>query len=111
MTISLSVLLTLVWMHFIADFIFQTDKIAINKSKDSTILLFHVLIYSIPFLWFGWIFALTNAFLHFIVDYFTSRLTSYLYKQNKRHWFFVVIGLDQAIHMTCLLVTYSFLVA
>ena len=49
MTIELSVLLILVWMHFVADFVFQTDKIAINKSSDNAILAFHVTAYSLPF--------------------------------------------------------------
>lgn len=108
--ISLTVLLVLVWMHFFADFICQTDYLAINKSKDSLVLAIHVAIYSIPFFWFGWKFAVINALMHFATDFVTSRVTSYLWKHEQRHWFFVVIGLDQAIHMTCLFGTYIWLV-
>ena len=98
----------LIWIHFFADFICQTDYMAINKSKKNLILLVHVLVYCIPFLIFGLKFALINAVLHFITDWFTSRITSYLWKKEQRHWFFVVIGLDQAIHMTCLFLTYFY---
>ena len=100
MTIELSVLLILVWMHFVADFVFQTDKIAINKSSDNAILAFHVTAYSLPFLYFGWKFAAATWLAHFVTDWFTSRITKRLYQAGHRHWFFVTIGCDQALHFT-----------
>lgn len=102
-------LILLVWMHFVADFILQTDEIALNKSKSSFVLLQHVSLYILPFLFFGTEFAVINGILHFITDYFSSRATSYLWKKEQRHWFFVVIGLDQAIHLTCLFLTFYYL--
>lgn len=105
----LCVMVGLVWAHFVCDFLLQTDKVAINKSSSNKTLFIHVLIYSIPLTIFGPLFALVNAALHFVVDYVTSRATSFLWKHNKRHWFFVTIGLDQALHMTCLFVTYYLL--
>ena len=107
--IDLGIILVLVWVHFIADFIFQSDYVAKGKSSSNSILLYHVSLYSLPFYFFGWKFALINAALHFVVDWCTSRCTSYLWKKNERHWFFVVIGLDQALHMTCLFGTYYWL--
>ena len=98
-------IIILIWIHFVADFILQSDKIATNKSKNNIILLKHCIIYSIPMLWFGLYFSIINGILHFITDYFTSRLCSHLHKKQERHWFFVVIGLDQAIHMTTLILT------
>jgi hypothetical protein len=109
-TIDLVVILGIVWLHFIGDFILQTDRMAQNKSTDNAILGEHVVIYSIPFVLFGLKFAITNMVLHYIVDFCTSRATSYLWKKNERHWFFVVIGLDQALHFTCLFTTYAFLI-
>lgn len=96
----------LVWLHFFADFILQSDKVALNKSKDPWILLWHVILYSLPFWFFcGWRFAAVNAGLHFVVDLASSNVTSILWQKEKRHWFFVVIGLDQALHLTCLILT------
>jgi peptidoglycan biosynthesis protein MviN/MurJ (putative lipid II flippase) len=103
-------ILILVWLHFIADFILQSDKMAINKSSDNKWLALHVIIYTLPLFWFGFWFALINGTLHYVTDYFTSRWTSRLWAEEKRHWFFVVIGLDQALHLTALFVTYSLLI-
>ena len=107
---SITVLLTLVWMHFVADFVMQSHYMSMNKSKDSRVLLLHVCVYSIPFFWFGWMYAVVNATLHFMTDFVSSRITSYLWKKEEVHWFFVVIGVDQALHMTALLLTYYWMI-
>lgn len=98
-------IILLTWLHFFSDFILQSDKMAINKSSSLKWLTIHVTVYIIPFLYFGWKFALVNYIAHWTTDFFSSRATTYLWKKEKRHWFFVVIGLDQAIHMTCLFLT------
>jgi len=103
-------IILLIWVHFVADFVLQTDKMAINKSSSNKWLLYHVVVYTIQFFWFGYIFAIVNGIAHFIVDYITSRATSYLWSKDKRHWFFVVIGLDQALHFTILVSTYSYFI-
>ena len=66
---DLMIILSLIWIHFIADFMMQSDRIALNKSKSNLILLQHVVIYGIFLLPFGLLFALVNAGLHFITDY------------------------------------------
>ncbi len=98
-------IIILIWIHFIADFILQSDKMATNKSKSNKYLAVHCLIYSLPLLWFGWLFALVNGTAHFITDWITSRATTNLHQKGERHRFFVVVGLDQAIHMTTLVLT------
>ena len=103
---ELYVIILIVWLHFVADFIFQSDRIAINKSKSNLVLLEHVVKYCILFLIIGTWFAVLNAALHFIVDWCTSRITSYYWSKDKRHEFFVTIGCDQALHLTCLTTTY-----
>jgi undecaprenyl pyrophosphate phosphatase UppP len=103
--ISLWTVIALAWVHFFADFILQTNKMATNKSKSNAWLLFHVAVYTVPFLFFGVTFALINGAAHFCVDWVTSRINSRLYQQGKVHWFFVGVGADQAIHLTTLVAT------
>ena len=117
MTIPLSYLV----VHFIGDFILQNDWMAINKSRSWKALLVHTSLYSVCFFMAGWRFVLITFFLHTIVDAITSRILTRLwfvrldediwsepprwvlhYDAITRHWFFVVIGLDQLIHFACL---------
>ncbi len=84
---------------------------SIRKSTSNKWLLYHVSVYSLPFLLFGWRFAMVTFCFHVVTDYFTSRWTTALYKKQEWHWFFCVVGFDQAIHITTLILTYHFLVA
>lgn len=99
----------ILWLHFLGDFVFQSDEVAKQKSSDNGVLLQHVILYALPLLIIGWLFALINAAIHYGVDFITSRMTSWLWQNELRHWFFIVIGLDQAIHLTCLYLTYYWL--
>jgi hypothetical protein len=101
--------LILIWIHFIADFVLQNDKMALNKSKSNLWLGIHSIVYILPFFWCGWIFMVINGLSHFIIDYVTSRGTTKLFIAGKRHWFFVLIGFDQALHLSILILTYKFL--
>lgn len=119
--IPLSLLLT----HFVGDFLLQSNWMALNKSKDWRALLLHVTTYSACFLWWGWRFVALTFLFHLITDAITSRITTRLwfvrgivyrraglevdYDQVKRHWFFVVIGLDQLIHYLTLAYTWGIL--
>lgn len=122
--ISLYAVLMLVTAHWVADFICQTDWMAVNKSTSWYALTVHVMAYtamlgvfvfalnmnispSVQFASFSLSWLAVNGVLHFITDAITSRVTSYLWKKEERHWFFVVIGFDQLIHMYCLFITYS----
>lgn len=110
MLIDVSIILLLIWLHFVSDFVLQSDYVAKNKSKSNLVLLQHVLIYGLPFYLISVKFALVNMALHFVVDWVTSRITSKLWAEGKVHWFFVTIGFDQALHMTCLILTYIWLI-
>ena len=106
---TLTIALAIIWVHFFADFLLQSDRVALGKSSSNRILLWHVALYSWPFLWWGWLFALVNGVLHFATDWCSSRVTRRLWQAEQRHWFFVVIGLDQALHLTALFVTWHWL--
>lgn len=122
--IDVKIVLWLLIVHWIADFVLQTDWMAINKSKDMFALLAHISMYSLAmFLGFGIWFELPNdvtyrafafigltAVFHFVTDAITSNITSYLWQKEERHWFFVVIGFDQFLHYVQLLLTYKWLV-
>ena len=102
-------MLSLIWTHFFADFVFQSNWMAQNKSKSFWPLVVHIFVYSLFFIPFGWKFAALNGSLHFITDFFSSKATAALWKRQEAHWFFVVIGLDQAIHLSCLYLTKGYL--
>lgn len=91
--------------HFIGDFVLQSDWMAMNKSKRNIPLLTHIAVYGSCLLLFGPLFALVNAGAHLITDFITSRVTSHLWARNERHYFFVVIGLDQLAHQLVLIAT------
>lgn len=111
MEISLSNIIMLALLHFIADFVLQSDEVAKNKSKSNKVLLQHITIYSIPFMIFiSPLYGLINGLIHGIVDYITSRWTSKLWAKGDTHNFFVVIGFDQLLHMTTLYVTFVLIV-
>jgi hypothetical protein len=97
----------LIWFHFFADFVMQTDEIAKRKAREPVICVWHAFLYMIPLLCYGAEYALFNGVAHYIVDSITSKLTSWLYAKDQRHWFFVTIGFDQAIHMTTLIASVS----
>ena len=112
-------------IHWIADFVLQTDKQAKGKSKNWGDLLSHTLSYSMVWLTVGtWFVLFTLAtytpwnltkfifitfVAHTITDYFTSRLNSRLWAEGKVHYFFVSIGFDQVLHYVQLFTTYYYL--
>ena len=98
-----SEILILLWLHFVGDFVLQSDTMATKKSRSLKWLGIHSLCYSIPMLFFGLEFAILAGVSHFLVDFITSMGTSYFHRKGERHWFFTTIGLDQVIHSTILI--------
>ena len=124
----------LLLIHFVADFFLQTPWMAKNKSDDLQALGLHVAVYTVTLYVLGLIamrilgmsglelmktflfFALANGALHFVTDFITSRASAHQWEkmqsavgdEEKGHYshnFFVVIGLDQVVHYTCLFFT------
>ena len=117
---TVATIILLLFTHFVADFVFQTDKQAKQKSTSNKWLSYHVASYSLGLLAFGllwigfgwnvWLWVVLNAVLHWCTDWVTSRINSKLWKDQKVHWFFVSIGFDQFIHYTTLILTYKLLI-
>lgn len=99
----------LMFGHWLADFVCQTDYMALNKSRCNKALTWHVFIYSLVTTVFYGIVTLNvaqTAFAfailfgtHWVTDYVTSRASATLWKENKRKWFFTMIGFDQFLHL------------
>jgi len=121
-------ILLIIWAHFVADFMLQNDKMAQNKSTSNIWLTNHIMVYSAamlgimaPFVYFMdaanshiqllWllVWVVINGALHWITDWCSSRATSYLWQKGDRHNFFVVVGADQAIHLSTMVVTWAWL--
>lgn len=117
--ISYTVICLLLLSHWVSDFVFQTDYMARNKSKNNKPLALHCLVYTLglaPFAFYflptvasATAFLILNMLLHMIIDYFTSRFTSKLSSQGKygsdtipNFGMFSIIGLDQLLHYICL---------
>lgn len=114
---------TIIWLlfaHWIADFVCQSDWMAQNKSKDFMALFIHCSVYT-AIVW-GFSILLNNShpitykfpmwiFLgHIATDAITSRINSKLWAAKKVHWFFVSVGFDQWIHFVTLILVYKYLV-
>lgn len=119
--ISYYTIITFLMCHWIFDFHLQNDEMSKKKSSNNFVLLDHVWIYSwglfvMAFLnityfseWYAVVFVAINSLLHFLTDWVTSRATSLLYKDERYHDFFVVIGADQMIHYITLFGTFIWL--
>lgn len=128
---SLAVILSIVLIHWVADFVFQDEVWAENKSKDLKPLLKHTYTYSAIWLIVGSLakatgainlepgvlslFVLITFVLHTVTDYFTSKIVSKRFA-NKHYGSpipnfgaFTVIGFDQVLHYTQLFLTYYLL--
>jgi len=132
---ALAIVLSIIIIHWISDFVFQSGEWANNKSKSNVPLYKHVLTYSTfwlfasPFLlgtdrpdettqWYVYssiIFFLVTFCCHFITDYITSRIVSRMFEEKyygspiPNFGAFTVIGFDQVLHYVQLFLTYYLL--
>jgi hypothetical protein len=117
--ISISIIIFILIIHFLADFCLQTNDQALLKSKDLKHLQRHVLNYSL--VWFlasycllgSWLLALSFACAtysaHILTDYITSRIGKPFWESKDYHTGFVVVGADQVAHYLQLIYTYKIL--
>jgi len=111
MQIDSYILVYVLVIHWVADFIMQTDDMAKGKSSSNKWLLAHTGTYTLVMLaaTLSPMYAVVNGIVHTIVDYITSRISSKLWAKGETHWFFVVIGFDQLVHVVTLIATYGLL--
>jgi hypothetical protein len=125
---TIAEILTILLIHWFADFVMQTDWQAKNKSKSWKPLLAHTGTYSLVWLMIGgpifyatsslsffdsfavvFVFTMITFALHTITDFITSRINSRLWAEGKVHNFFVSVGFDQVLHYAQLFLTYELL--
>lgn len=124
-SLTLIEIFTILFIHWVADFIFQDEKWALGKSKNWDDLLHHTVTYSVFWIlpailmlgYDGAIFIIVTFLAHTTTDYFTSRVVSKKFA-NKEYGSaipnfgaFTIIGFDQILHYIQLFLTYSILKA
>lgn len=128
-TITVWALAFVLFGHWLADFFFQPHWMGLRKSKEWWVLTQHALRITVGGLVVGaaaatlarprtatslrvavaeW--ALLNGAAHFAIDAVTSRVTSRLWREERVHEFFTVIGFDQLLHTVLALATFAWLV-
>ena len=121
----------ILYLHFVADFIFQSEYMATNKSANNLALLNHVIVYSLVWglglliyfineldinkVYNIMIFTWLTLVAHFITDYITSRIVKKKFDKGEygsdipNFGGFTVIGFDQLLHYIQLLLTWEIL--
>lgn len=101
----LDLIIYLLFIHWIADFVFQSDWMAKEKAKHMDALMIHCLVYGLTFsvMTLNPLYGFRLFVVHVFVDFITSRINSHLYQAGKVHWFFVSLGFDQFIHFVTIL--------
>ena len=104
-------------IHYLGDFVLQTDWQAKNKSSSNFALNRHVLTYSLTwfaasYIYFGNIgiagmFWLITYICHFATDYITSRAVKKQFEKEDHHTGFMIIGFNQVLHLLQLWFTFK----
>lgn len=125
-SIEIPLLICLFVIHWIGDYLLQTRVQGNGKSSSNKLLLEHTIAYSV-FLGLGVSlmalvfnmsmsiesiiqYTVLNFVLHTATDWLTSRATKNLWSRRKEWETFAIMGFDQLVHMTCLVVTYCMLI-
>lgn len=120
---STTIIISLLVIHYIADYLFQTRRQGNGKASSLYLLGEHVFTYMnvfgiglclmmvtgiapniVPDIW---IFMCITFLLHFVTDFVTSKATKKLWAQKKEYATFAVMGLDQLLHTTGLVITWQ----
>lgn len=104
--------------HFVGDWVFQSRRIAQEKSSYINTLLYHLCIVtvalSVPFLIFtskNTIYLIVNALLHGLIDWNIWKWYKRRVPANFQYWkdktFYNTIALDQFLHLTTIFLLFS----
>ena len=110
--------LYILMIHFLADFVLQTDSQAKLKSSNVNALYCHTFTYSLVWwmasslilgIFDGTIFAFITFATHTFIDFITSRIGKSYWEKGDYHNGFVVVGADQVLHYLQLYYTFKLL--
>jgi hypothetical protein len=124
-------LVLIFFLHFLADFILQPYWMKIEKSRRWEIMLFHIVIYSnVFFVGLSFVYnsilatsyALVNGFIHYLIDWASSRVISVsskdlkikegpepLYERVDMYYPIIFLGIDQYLHHICIIITWYYM--
>ena len=113
-------------VHWLSDFVLQTEHMALRKSTSNYYLGMHVTVYTLTTILAWLLYFLVVGIhvtplkyleagvaifaMHFLTDYITSRITGKYYKAQKNHEFFVTIGFDAFLHYCQLFLVFNFII-
>lgn len=120
-------ILWFLFVHWVADFICQPHDIATSKWNDPASLMIHGLIYALVVavsfvpvgillctclpqieLQYYVIGVVATTLLHPAIDFFTSKAGHIYFEAQDYHNGFVVVGIDQMMHMAVFFAVYGF---
>lgn len=117
--------LTLLVSHWIGDFLLQNNWMAMNKSKMFKPLVVHTIVYSLFMMlslyvicnvFFNinniddiFLFGVSMFITHTLIDFVTSKITTYFYNKKQYRMFFDTIGLDQLLHYFTIFLTFKYI--
>lgn len=104
-TIPVSTVLVLIWLHFIGDVVLQSKGLNYFKNKDISYLVHHSTLATIPFIWFGLKFVCIVWCTHIVIDYCISYMLT-LNRGKSSYSLVVTGGFDQALHLSAIFITY-----
>ena len=113
--------IAILFIHWVGDYLLQTNEIAAKKSQSIPWLTIHVLLYTAALLVGVFVLIRTNVIalnnlalfigingaLHWITDLITSRIATRV--ADKPRLYFPLIGFDQFLHSVALLATLEWL--
>lgn len=115
---SLYLIISIIGLHYVSDYVFQSSWMASSKSHDIRALFAHVTCYSLTLglgsflLGLGGLYnfilpwVIINYILHMIVDIVSSKIAMKFFNPEDLRMVFLVDGFDQCLHYACLFSTF-----